>query len=188
MWLCSIDIIKFQPIISEPVCVYPDNWGSYNPLPDSLRQLLWPFLRRIIKSQLKRSRSLNIWEQNDIKRFHRAEPQEETNQPYVRRRELCVHALCPRLPMRLHTMPGPFPARCADDGPRHRSALSDYCISIRGQNAEERKQCISEQAAWISRIVFRISRRFAKQNGHWFASGPPTLSPSTSPVHYPSAC
>lgn len=108
------------------------------------------------------------------RQFHRKFSRRE--QPSVRRRELRARATPARLPMRLHTIPGPFPARCADDGCRHRSALSDYCISIRGQNSEERKQCIPEQAAWISRIVFRISRRFAKQNGHWFASGPPTLS------------
>jgi hypothetical protein len=41
-----------------------------------------------------------------------------------------------------HTMPGPFLAD--DDGRQHRSALSDYCISIHEQHAEERKQCIPE--------------------------------------------
>lgn len=72
--------------------------------------------------------------------------------------------------------------RCVDDGRQQRSALSDYCISIREQNAEERKQCIPEQAAWISRIVFWISRRFAKQNGYWFLRfSPPPSSLNISP-------
>jgi len=46
-------------------------------------------------------------------------------------------------------MPFPLFLRTADAiRSRRRSALSDYCISIRGQNAEERKQCIPEQPGY----------------------------------------